>query len=146
MVVTYNQNHYSMTTTTLHSVSPRSETVENITNHAVKTHDIDTTDIPITSTVLNHTGKTLEATFECPYCTYDHTEIYTLRYIDQVNGDTRLPRGETPVCVCDNTTENNVGFNEIERKKKTADTAVAVAECDYCSETWEDVFKYQRGE
>lgn len=127
--------------TRLSNVTPRDGTVESLRDHAALEHGRE--EIDIEATVLNHKGNRLQATFGCPDCRYEITEVYLLRYVERQSDGARWARNETPECNCETAVEDGQSFNEVERKKRSSVTAVAVGECNWCGERFEDVFKFQ---
>lgn len=133
-----------MNTVTLTSVTPREETRTELIQHCAVDHEHSSiTCDDIEDTVLENNGTTMEAQFMCPVCTYTVTEVYVLKYIQQVTGDIRYERGTTPTCDCETQHEEHAVVTEVTRKKENTGTAVAIATCNNCSEKWKDVFKYE---
>jgi hypothetical protein len=132
-----------MSTKQLEQTDPRNETRQRLTEHFNITHGSPKNEIEIDSVTLNHDGSTLDAEFACPDCSFSITETYLLRYAERLSDNTRFGRNESPKCDCEQSTTEGEHFSEIRRYKVDENTAVATSECNWCGDTFEDVFKIQ---
>jgi len=128
-------------------VDPRPDTQQRFTEHASTEPDHTTAqNTSLSPERIQNKGTTARLPFSCPDCQTTWTEVYLLRYTERTSDGKRFARNSLSSCTCHESTADGNHFVETKRVKQSTDVIACHAKCGHCSQTYRDIYVYQRAD